>query len=117
MSKAARSIYVWGIYVTVTGLALIFIPNVVFGLIGLPTTNEVWIRALGVMALILAYYYFVAVKGDFVPLYRASIYARLAFIVASVLFVVLGMAKVNFLLFAVFDALGSLWTFLALRQE
>ena len=75
MSKAARSIYVWGIYVTLTGLALIVIPNVVFGIIGLPSTNEVWIRVLGVMALILAYYYFVAVKGDFVPLYRASIYA------------------------------------------
>lgn len=116
MSKAARSVYVWGIYVVLTGLALVFIPNVIFGIVGLPETNEIWVRALGIIAILLGYYYFVAVKEDFVPLYQASIYARLFFVVASVIFVVLGMVKVNFLLFAAMDTLGALWTFLALRQ-
>lgn len=117
MSKAAKSVFVWGIYVVVTGLGLIFMPNMILSTVCLPPTNEVWIRALGAIVLILGFYYFVAVKGDFVPLFKASIYARFFFVVACVVFVVSEIVNQNFLLFSILDALGAIWTLIALRQD
>ena len=57
MSKSARSIFVFSIYMFVLGLILIVIPNVLLNLFTLPETNEVWIRVVGMLILILGFYY------------------------------------------------------------
>ena len=51
MSNTARSIYVYGVYLVILGLTLLVIPNVPLPLFGLPTTNEVWIRIVGIVDL------------------------------------------------------------------
>jgi hypothetical protein len=56
MSKAARTIQIWSFYLIALGLILLVVPNLLLGLFGIPATNEVWIRVVGMLLLILAYY-------------------------------------------------------------
>ena len=75
MSKSARSVYVFSIYLFVLGLILEIIPNILLSLFFIPETSEVWIRVVGMLVLILVfnidyyilipvYYLRKEVKGD-----------------------------------------------------
>ena len=56
MSAVARSLVVFGWYLAGFGALLVFVPNLLFGVFGLPPTEEVWIRVAGVLVLIIAYF-------------------------------------------------------------
>jgi len=49
MSNSAKSVFVFGIYISVLGIAFMTIPNALLGLFGFPATNEVWIRVAGMI--------------------------------------------------------------------
>jgi hypothetical protein len=78
MSNPARSITVFGIYLILSGLSFMVIPNVVLPLLGFATTTEVWIRVMGLLAAILGGYFLYSVRYDDRTFYRATVYARLA---------------------------------------
>ncbi len=69
MTRAAQSILYFGIYVVLTGLALLVVPNLLLSLFGLESTTEVWIRVLGCVVIALGSYY-VAMGSDPVPILR-----------------------------------------------
>ena len=89
MSKAGRTIQVWSFYLFGLGLILLFAPNFLLGLFGFPTTDDVWIRIVGVLALVLAYYYYNAAKSEMTELFRWSIHGRMPIIVIFIIFVLL----------------------------
>ncbi len=117
MSKAAKSILVFGIFMVLVGLGLLIMPNVLLTLSGYPTTSEVWIRILGLVTAILGYYYIVAARNELTSLFKASVRARPAVIVVFIGFVILGWAKPILILFGAIDLLGAIWTGLALRSS
>ena len=47
MTPAAKSVYYFGFYLYLVGATLIFIPNFLLKTMGIPETNEVWIRVVG----------------------------------------------------------------------
>ncbi|MGA9994268.1 MAG: hypothetical protein WBP93_02585, partial [Pyrinomonadaceae bacterium] len=57
MSQAAKSLFVFGIYLFGLGLILLFVPNLILQLFGVTPTNEVWIRLNGMFVLCLSFYY------------------------------------------------------------
>ncbi|MEA1881448.1 MAG: hypothetical protein U9N31_03525, partial [Candidatus Marinimicrobia bacterium] len=57
MSKPAKSVFFFGVYVVIAGLGFFIIPNTLLTLLGLQETTEPWIRILGFIAFILGYYY------------------------------------------------------------
>ena len=115
MSKAAKSILVFGIYLVVIGLAFMVVPNIALGLFGFPVTNESWIRVMGMLLLILAYYYVQAARNELKSLFRWTVHARSLVVVVFIIFVALGLAKPMLIMFGVVDLLGALWTGWALR--
>ena len=117
MSNAAKSMLVFGIYMVVTGIGFVAIPNTLLAVFGLPPTNEPWIRVMGVLMLGLGYYYSEAGRNEVEPLFRWSIYARAAVAVVFTIFVVLGLAEPTLILFGTIDLLGAVWTGLALRAS
>lgn len=48
MTTAARSMHVWAGYTLLLGICLLSIPNVILEIFGVETTEEVWIRVLGI---------------------------------------------------------------------
>jgi len=115
MSRAATSILVFGVYVMAMGVLLLTVPNVLLATVSYPTTSEVWIRVLGVVTLILGYYYIVAGRNEVTSFFRASLLTRPSLIVFFAIFVTVGMAEPVLVAFGLIDLLGAVWTGLALR--
>ena len=115
MSNPAKSVFVHGIYLALSGSTLITIPNLLFGLLGIPATGEVWIRVVGVLTLILGFYFIQAARKEVTEFIRWTVYARLTFMSFCVIFVLLGFIGPVLLLFGLLDLLGAVWTALALR--
>ncbi len=115
MTKAARSVFWFGVYLVALGLALIVAPNVLLGLFGFPPTNEPWIRVAGVLAFVLGYYYIQCGRAEVRRFFELTVPARLAVVAFFASFVILGLASPIILAFASVDLAGTLWTALTLR--
>jgi len=50
MSKAAFTVKAFGVYLVLLGIALVLVPNLLLGLFGIPSTSEVWIRVVVLLA-------------------------------------------------------------------
>ncbi len=117
MSKSAFSLFVFGIYAAVVGIVLMAAPNFMLGIFGIPHTNEVWIRIVGVLALVLAFYYTQAARKGITGFFVLTVYTRSTFIIFLTAFVLFGFASPAIILFGVMDLLGAVWTGLSLRSE
>jgi hypothetical protein len=117
MSYGAKTVFVFGIYLVVLGITLIVAPNLLLNAFGFPATNEVWIRVVGMLVLILAFYYTQAARKALTDFFQWTVYARASVIVFFLAFVVLGLAKAALILFGAVDLLGAIWTGLALRSS
>ena len=117
MSKAARSLFVFGIYVEGLSLVLIVAPNVLLRLFGVARTHEVWIRVLGVLVFNIGVYYLLAARHEFRPIIVASIPIRFGLMAFFVAFVLLDYADPAVLAFGLLDVVTALWTIAALRAD
>ena len=117
MSNSAKSVFVFGIYISVLGIAFMTIPNALLGLFGFPATNEVWIRVAGMILFLLSYYYIQAARKEFTEFFQWTVYPRASVIVFFIVFVLLDYAPPILILFGVVDLLGAIWTHLALRSS
>ena len=115
MSGAARSVFVFGVYLAGTAATLIVAPNSLLGLLQIAPTTDPWIRVLGVVVLALAAYYVTAARGEVVPFFRATVWVRAMALVGFGGLVAASLAPATLVGFGIVDALGALWTWTALR--
>lgn len=66
MSKSARSVFTYGIYLAINGLLLLLAPNMLITSLGIKPATEVWIRLSGILLMAIAVYYFLAAKYELV---------------------------------------------------
>jgi hypothetical protein len=117
MDAASRSVCYFGFYLYGVALTLIFFPNVLLRLLGIPETDEVWIRIVGLLAGIIGYYYHrngAAGNRFFFPL---TVHARVLVFVVFGIFALLKMASPVLIGFGVVDLLGAIWTWQALKKS
>jgi len=117
MSRGARSVFVFGLYLGVLGIVLLIAPNFLLGMFFLPSTTDVWIRVVGMLLLFLAFYYIQAARKGMTDFFQWTVYVRSTVIVFFVVFVLLGFASPPLILFGVIDLLGAIWTGLVLRSS
>lgn len=117
MSRAAKSLFVFGIYLCGLGLTLLLVPNLLLRVFGVPPTNEVWIRINGMVVLCLSFYYVLAARAELTAFIRWTVWARAAVIIYFAAFVLLIQAPKALLLFGLIDLLSAAWTWLALRAD
>lgn len=117
MNRAARSLFIFGIYLGALGVLLLFFPNVLLRSFGAPATNEVWIRVNGMFVICLAYFYIQAARYGVTAFIRWTVWARAAVIIYFVAFVLLAGAPKPLLLFGVIDLLSAFWTFRSLQKD
>lgn len=117
MSRAARSVFGFGVYLALAGAGLLVEPRLVLAPVGIATPREVWIRIVGVLVLCLAAYYVVAARSEAGAVMRATVPVRFGVTLAFGALVALGLAPPGLLVFAVIDFAGALWTALALRAD
>lgn len=117
MSKSARSIWFFGLYLLGLGSILLVTPNTLLGMFSLPPTTEVWIRVVGMLVLFLGVYYVQAARQEMTAFFHSTVYVRATVIVFFTAFVLLGFASPALILFGIVDFIGATWTGLALRSE
>ena len=115
MSKSARSIFIFGLYLGVLGIVLLVTPNFLLGIFQLPSTNEVWIRVVGMLLFLLGIYYLLAARKEMTDFFQWTVYLRSTVIFFLIAFVLLGFVKPILILIGVVDFLGAIWTGKALR--
>lgn len=108
MSSSAKSVFVFGIYLVVLGITLLVAPNVLLSLFGVPVTNEVWIRLVGMLLVLLAFYYIQAARKELTDFFQWTVYARASVMVFFIVFVVLGLAQAILILFGAIDLLAAI---------
>ncbi len=115
MSKAAKTIVVFAIYMALTGIILLASPNTLLGILRLPLTHEPWIRLLGMFMVIVGYYYYRTAVSEATAFFRATIHGRLTI---GLFLVCLGLsgAGLVLVLFALGEWIGAMATWLALRS-
>ncbi len=92
MSKSARSLFVFSVYLFILGIILIVIPNVLLRLFALQETNEVWIRVVGMLVFILGFYYYQASRSEIKKFFQWTVYGRTAVLIFFIVFVLLDFA-------------------------
>jgi hypothetical protein len=117
MSGAARSVFVYGIYVLGLGTTLLLIPNVPLKIFGLAEASEVWIRVSGMTVLFLGIFYLLAARNEVHDMFVASVFIRFAVVGFFAAFALLGYTTWNILLLTPLDIVFALWTLAELRRE
>jgi hypothetical protein len=117
MSKSAKSVFIYGIYLALNGLMLLVIPNTLLNSLGIEPTTEVWIRLSGILLMAIAVYYVLGAKYELVVIMKATAFIRFTIIFFFTAFVLLQLVSPSIIIIAVIDFFGGLWTFLMLRKE
>jgi len=120
MSRVAKSMIVWAMYMFVAGAALMAIPNKLlrlFGIsLGIPPTDEPWIRIVGVLTLCLGYCYLQAGLKRVDIYARWSVHTRIGLNLFLAVLAISGLAPWGMILFGLVDLGGAAWTWWALRE-
>jgi hypothetical protein len=112
-----NSLYAQAIYVILTGLQLIFVPNMLLGMFGFPETTEIWIKVLGIVVLPLSAMYYAIAKHGSLYAVKATVVSRMFVGLGFSLLFLTGIAPLSIVLFAGIDIATALWTMLELRTK
>ena len=117
MSTAAKSLLVFAVYLVGMGLGLVVAPNLLLGALGFPPVADVWSRVVGVLALLLAFYYAQAARAELRSFMHCTVYTRVATFVFFAGFVVAGLAGPMLIALGALDLAAALWTARALARN
>ncbi len=117
MSKPARTVFCFGVYLGLLGAWVVSFPNSLLTTFGFPTTNEVWIRMLGALVLVLSFFYIQFARKEMKDAFHLTVYGRSAMLIFYATFVWRGYVAPAIILFGLVDLIGALWTVVALRSD
>ena len=117
MSKSAKSVLIYGVYLTINGLLLLLAPNVLLNSLNIEPTTEVWIRLAGILLMAISIYYYIAAGQELTVIMKATAFIRFSIIFFFTAFVLLEMVSWRIIIISVIDFLGGAWTFLMLKKE
>jgi len=116
-TQAEWSLLFFALYMLFLGTAFIVVPNLLLELFGFAPTAQPFVRVLGLLLLVLAYYYRRVVSARYTPFYMWTVHTRMFVLPFFVCLVLLDLAPPVVLLFGGFEFACTAWTWLALRAE
>ena len=57
MTRSALSVFVFSVYLYLLGFVLVVTPDSLPQVFGIPKTDDLWIRVVGMLVIILGFYY------------------------------------------------------------
>ena len=116
MTSTAKSVFYYSFYMLGMGLALLFIPNLILGVFGFESTNDIWIRILGLFTFCAGMLYFYCGRANQTGFFRISVIERIVFFLGMVGIVLFVPANPLLVLIGSVDLFGAIWTALTLRN-
>ena len=117
MTPAARSVFLFGIYLYLVGITLLFVPNLFLQTLQLPETKEVWLRIVGILVVCLGFYYHRSGAQQNIGFIQLTIPVRTFVFISFLALVLLNYAAPVLAGIGAVDLLGAGWTYLALRKK
>ena len=117
MSRSALSVFVFSIYLYVFGFMLIVIPDTLLRIFKFPDADGLWIRIVGMLMIILGFYYSHAARSKLRAFFVWTVIARTSVLLFFVAFVIAGFAPTTLILFGVIEFAAAMWTLLAMRSD
>ncbi len=117
MSRAAVSVFLFGLYLVPVGFGLLIVPHLLLDILGFNASSEFWPRVVGVLTLAIAAYYIRAARAGLTEFFRWSAEIRVGVFVLLVALVLWGVGPMPLAVLGAVDLLGAIWTFLALKSE
>ena len=117
MTKSARTVFVFGIYLAALGTGLLVAPGPLLAPFGLPAPQEVWVRVGGMVIAFLGAYYMLAAKHGLRAFMAWTVATRASVIAVFAVLVATGFGPAVLLLFGAVDLAGAVWTWAALKRE
>ena len=117
MSRGAISVFVFSIYLYILGFVLVVTPETLIRLFRFPEPDGLWIRIVGMLVIILGFYYSHAARAEFRPFFAWTVIARTSVLLFFIAFVIAGLAPPVLILFGVIDFAAAMWTFFAMRSD
>jgi hypothetical protein len=117
MSRAAKSLFYFGIWMTILGSALIALPNRLLGLFGAPPTQEGWVRIVGTLTVLIAYCCIQSGRSENRGFFRWSVLIRYWVVCCFSFYVYMEMAPPAILIVAAIDLVCATGTLVALRLD
>ena len=117
MIRARTGIRVFSIYPFVVAGVLIRVPDIPSPALRAPETDEVWIRVVGALSAVLAYYYLMASGSNMIEFLRWTTQARLFVFASFLVFVQAGLAPPVLIVFGIADGAAAPWTASCLKRR
>jgi hypothetical protein len=120
MSRAAFSVFCFGIYLAGGGVLLLLAPGRISELLGLGASEGpqgVWVRFTGMFFLILAYYCLRAAREEERRFMEWSVRTRPTTLLFLTAFAAFDLVRPPMLLFGIIDLGASVWTAVALKRD
>jgi hypothetical protein len=114
--KRPLSLTVQAIYVLISAIQLIFVPNLLLDMLGFEHTSEFWIKVFGVVLLSLAVIYWGIIKSGSADMLRHSMWARFLAGIGFCFLVVSGQAPAILLLLGAIDIITATWSWFELKK-
>lgn len=117
MSRSAMSVFVFSIYLYVLGFVLVVTPDTLLRIFRFPEADGLWIRVVGMLVIILGFYYSHAARAEIRPFLLWTVIGRTSVLLFFIAFVVAGLAPPVLIAFGVIDFAAAMWTLFALRSD
>ena len=117
MSRSALSLLVFSIYLYLLGFVLVVTPNTLLRIFEFPDTDGLWIRVVGMLVIILGFYYSHAARSELRAFFVWTVIARTSVLLFYIAFVIAGLAPSALILFGIVDFAAAMWTLLAMRSD
>jgi len=116
MKRSSISMLVFAVYMACLSVGFILFPNSIIPLLGFEKVSDFWIRILGYVLGVLAFYYVMAIREQATNFYKWTVVGRMPIFFVWTAFVIAGAPPI-LLLFGLFESGCGIWTGLALRSE
>ena len=117
MSRSALSLFVFSIYLYLLGFVLVITPDTLVQIFKFPETDGLWIRVVGMLVIILGFYYSHVARAEMRPFFVWTVIARTSVLLFFIAFVIAGLAPPALILFGIVDFAAAMWTLLAIRSD
>lgn len=113
----AKSVLIFGVYMLVEGTTLLFAPDVLLGIAGLPPSEGPWVRFVGWCLIALGFYYAQAARAGLTAFFEWTVVVRVTYFVVTLGLCLVGIAPWVLLGFAAIETGFGLWTGLLLQRS
>jgi len=117
MSRSALSLFVFSIYLYIMGFVLVVTPDTLVRIFKFPDADGLWIRVVGMLVIILGFYYSHVARAEIRPFFVWTVIARSSVLLFFLAFVIAGLAPPALILFGVIDFAAAMWTLFAIRSD